>query len=111
MADESVVPPAEAEKMRKKRQDRRDAVAARKAYDKATVYPDTKKALDAPIVPMVRSRGALVPRFLKDTPDNAPIREMKDLGRGLEIVPDSSPKKLVRGGGIESRGKTKGRFV
>ena len=109
MADESVVPPAEAEKMRKERQDRRDAVAARKAYDKATVYPETEKA--APIVPMVRSRGALVPRSLKDTPDNAPIREMKDLGRGLETVPDSSPKKLVRGGGIESRGKTKGRFV
>ena len=46
MADESVVPPAEAEKMRKERQDRLEAEKAAKAYDKAIVYPETVKPDD-----------------------------------------------------------------
>ena len=64
MADESTVSPADAEKMRKVLQERRDAAAAEKAYNKAS-----------------------------------PL--------GKSII----PIKKARGGGIESRGKTKGRFV
>jgi hypothetical protein len=46
MADESTVPPAVAEKMRKERQDRLEAEKAAKAYDKAIVYPETVKPDD-----------------------------------------------------------------
>ena len=65
MADDSVVPPAAAERMRAEDKERRDAAAAEKAYNKAS-----------------------------------PL--------GKSIIP---PIKKARGGGIESRGKTKGRFV
>ena len=64
MADDSVVPPAAAERMRAEDKERRDAAAAEKAYNKAS-----------------------------------PL--------GKSII----PIKKARGGGIESRGKTKGRMV
>jgi hypothetical protein len=76
MADESTVPPAVAEKMRKERQDRLEAEKAAKAYDKAIVYPETVK------------------------PDD---RKAK----GGSVKSSAS----IRGGGIESRGKTKGRMI
>jgi hypothetical protein len=85
MADESVVPPAEAEKMRKERQDRRDAVAAAKA-------PNTKSTM---------GEGRLFGSAVEDEQAAQNRREINRL----------PAKKLVRGGGIESRGKTKGRFV
>jgi hypothetical protein len=66
MADDSVVPPAAAERMRAEDKERRDAAAAEKAYNKAS-----------------------------------PL--------GKSIIP--IPIKKARGGGIESRGRTKGRMV
>ena len=70
MADDSVVPPAAAERMRAEDKERRDAAAAEKAYNKAS-----------------------------------------PLGKSIIPVPVPIPIKKARGGGIESRGKTKGRFV
>lgn len=62
MADESIVPPAAAEKMRKERQDRLDAAKAAKAYNKAIVYPesvrpDNKKAKGGVIKSSASRRG------------------------------------------------------
>ena len=85
MADESTVPPAVAEKMQKERQDRRDTEAAKKA-------PTTKTSM---------SEGRLFGSAVEDEQAAQNRREINRL----------PAKKLARGGGIESRGKTKGRFV
>ena len=85
MADESTVPPAVAKQMEFERQDRRNAAAAAKA-------PTTKTSM---------GEGRL---FGSAGEDEQAAQNRREINR----LP---AKKLVRGGGIESRGKTKGRFV
>ena len=68
---------------------------------KAKARPAKK---DAPIVDSVRYRGEMVPRYAKDTPKDAPIRHMKDKGKGLEVVPD----KYAQGGSVRGYGAARG---
>lgn len=70
----------------------------------------TADAKDLPIPKggMVRYKGEMVPRLARDTEMDAPIRNMKDKGRGegLEVVPDKYAKGgSVRGTGCATKGK------
>jgi hypothetical protein len=51
----------------------------------------SKKELEKPIPAggMVRSGGKLVPRYARDMGPDEPIRNMRDNGGGLEVVPDA----------------------
>lgn len=74
---------------------------------KPKAAPKRKDPLDDPIPAggMVRSGGKMVPRYARDTNPNEPIRNMKDKGSGLEVVPDKYAKGgTVRGMGAATKG-------
>lgn len=84
-------------------------------YAKGGVTKD-KAAADTPVTEMVRSRGKLVNRYLRDDAPDAPIRAGVDYGRGLETPKEGKEKRyakggMVRGDGCAVKGKTKGRMV
>jgi hypothetical protein len=116
------------------RKDTKESAASDKAYKKSTVYPDTEDVVtkEAPITGPI-GRYATDRLFGKDVPFTerakgaaalvpaaAAIQAEKGiryLGKKLSGDKEQGKKaggtikKMVRGGGIESRGKTKGRFV
>jgi hypothetical protein len=136
MAEAPKTPPlTEAQKEAVQREkDKIDDVKADRAYRKSTVYPDTEDVVtkEAPITGPI-GRYATDRLFGKDVPFTerakgaavlvpaaAAIQAEKGiryLGKKLSGDKEQGKKaggpikNMVRGGGIESRGKTKGRFV
>ena len=106
---------------------KRRVAEARVAEKTSRKQPGKKSEKDLPIPTggMVRSGGKMVPRFARDMGPDEPIpaRGMRDMGSGLETIPDEARKAnggkvkgyasggaVTRADGCCKKGHTKGKM-